>query len=75
MRTRNASRKTAVARATPIEEISALSWKANAANTEIMISAAAVTTRPLCRKPSITASRASMPCTYASRIRVVRKTW
>ena len=75
MRTRNASRKTAVASDTPIVLMSALSCEANAANTEIMMSAAATTTRPEWRKPSMTASRASMPWAYASRMRVVRKTW
>ena len=47
----------------------------NAANTEIMIIAAAATTRALLRNPSTTASRKSAPCTCASRMRVTRNTW
>lgn len=38
------------------------------------MTAAAVTTRALCRKPAITASVGSAPWTYASRIRVTRNT-
>ena len=37
--------------------------------------AAAATTRALLRNPSTTASRALIPCTKASRIRVTRNTW
>jgi hypothetical protein len=47
----------------------------NPANTEIMMIAAAVTTRAPCRKPATTASVGSAPWTYSSRIRVTRKTW
>ena len=51
------------------------SWSMNAANTAVMITAAAATTRALLRNPSTTASRGEAPCTWASRIRVTRNTW
>jgi hypothetical protein len=51
------------------------SWSMKAANTEVMMTAAAATTRALFRKPSTTASRVDAPCTCASLILVTRKTW
>ncbi len=47
----------------------------NAPNTEIMISAAAATTRAPWLKPIVMAPLADAPCTYSSRIRVTRNTW
>ena len=48
--------------------------RAKPAKTPIMMTAAAVTTRALCWNPMTTAWRAGVPWTYASRIRVTRKT-
>ena len=75
IRITNASRKTAIARAKPIDLMIGSSIRMNAPNTEIMMTAAAATTRALLRNPSTTASRVVAPCTCASRIRVTRKTW
>ncbi len=70
-----ASKKTATARAKPIDLMIGSSIRMNAANTEIMMTPAAATTRALLRNPSTTASWVDMPWTWASRIRVTRKTW
>ncbi len=43
-------------------------------NTATMISAAAVTTRPLCATPCVTAPAASPVCWWCSRIRLTRNT-
>ena len=45
------------------------------AKTEIMMTAAATTTRAELRNPSTTAALVEAPWTWASRIRVTRKTW
>ena len=74
MRTMNASRSTARARAKPITLMNGSSMSMNAANTEIMINAAAVTTRAPCLKPLDVALPAVFPCAQPSRMRVTRKT-
>ena len=75
MRTMKASNSTAVARANPMTLMSCWSINMKAANTLIMINAAAVTTRAPCLKPYTTAGPAFMPWWYPSRMRVTRNTW
>ncbi len=75
MRTTKASNSTATARAKPITLMNCSSMVMNAANTLIMMSAAAVTTRAPCLKPLDTAFWAVLPWTQPSRMRVTRNTW
>ncbi len=75
MRTMKASKSTAAASANPIDLMNELGSSMNAPNTEIMISAAAATTRAPWLKPIVMAPLADAPCTYSSRIRVTRNTW
>ncbi|BDH59611.1 hypothetical protein MTP03_45500 [Tsukamurella sp. PLM1] len=75
MRTTNASNSTAAARPKPISLMNTCSLSMNEANTEIMMIAAAVTTRaPYCT-PVTTDCVASPVCTNSSRIRDTRNTW
>ncbi len=74
IRTRNASMSTPVASAKPIDFTTVSDENTKPAKTLAMMIAAATTTRELCRNPSTTASSGSAPCTWASRIRVTRKT-
>lgn len=74
IRTTKASSSTAVASPNPIILIMDSLSPMNPANTAIMISAAATTTRALCRNPDVTAWSGVSPWTYASRIRETRKT-
>ena len=63
IRTMKASKRTATASAKPIDWMSAWSCRMNAAKTEIMMIAAAVTTRALKRKPSMMECFAEAPWT------------
>ncbi len=74
MRTTKASKRTAIARPKPIILIMASFSRTKPEKTLIMMIAAAATTRPPWVKPVVTESAADCPCTYASRIRVTRKT-
>jgi hypothetical protein len=74
MRTTNASHTMATARPSPIILTRGWLLVAKPPKTEVMISAAATTTRALCRNPVTTAARASSPWAYASRARETRKT-
>jgi len=74
MRTMNASKKTAMASEKPIILIICSLEPMKPENTAIMITAAAVTTRAPCLKPVTMAWPGFSPWTYASRIRVTRKT-
>ncbi len=47
----------------------------NPLNTAIMMMPAAVTTERPARTPAVTAARAGVPCTYASRMPEVMKSW
>ena len=73
-RTTNASSRTAAARPKPISLTRMSVLVMNPAKTEIMISAAATTTRALPENPEITAGRGRSPCVCASLIRDTRKT-
>ena len=75
IRTTNASKKTAAANAKPMDLMNESGSAMNAANTEIMMTAAEVTTRAPYLKPLTTASLAAAPCTNSSRMRETRNTW
>ena len=75
MRTMKASKNTAAASAKPIDLMNEFGSAMKAPNTEIMMTAAALTTRAPWLKPMVTASFALAPWTYSSRIRVTRNTW
>lgn len=75
IRTRKASMKMPSANASPIDLMIGSEDRTKPPKTEIMISAAAVTTRALWRKPSRTASTGAAPKVTSSRMRETRKTW
>jgi hypothetical protein len=74
MRTTNASMNTPMASPNPIDLMTGSGLKAKPANTHVMITAAAVTTRAPCPTPETTASSAEPECTKSSRIRDTRNT-
>lgn len=74
MRTTKASMATPTANANPSDLMIGSGASRKPAKTDIMISAAAVTTRDPCRMPATTASSGPAPCAYASRMPVTRKT-
>ena len=74
MRTTNASMATPMARAKPIDLMIGSSTSMKPAKTEVMISAAAVTTRAPWPMPLMVASVGVAPCTKSSRIRDTRNT-
>ena len=73
-RTTVASRKIAVAIPTPMTFRITSGLGTNATNTAIMMAAAAVITRAVPAKPSVTARWLSPVRTHASRIRLTRNT-
>ena len=75
MRTTRASNRMPMASANAIGPICAEPLNTKLENTEIMISAAARTTRAPWANPRRTAGVGSAPCTCSSRIRDTRNTW
>ena len=79
IRTRKASNSTAADIANPIDFATVSGISMNAEKTEIMMTAAEVTTRAPWEKPVITAdwapTRFWSPIAYSSRIRVTKNTW
>ena len=75
MRTTKASNSTPIAMPRPMGRIMVISEKTKPPNTAAMMIAAAVTTARPWRTPATTASRAEAPCTYASRMPLVMKSW
>ena len=73
-RTISASRKTALARLRPNSLITRSSPSMNDRNTQIMITAAALITRPVSAMPSAVARVASLWRTHSSRTREIRNT-
>ena len=65
---------TPTASAKPIDLMTGSSTRTKPAKTDIMMSAAAVTTRAPWPMPLMVACRAVSPCTKSSRIRETRKT-
>ena len=74
VRMTNASRNTATARPMPNSLTVRSSPSANEANTQTMIVAAAVITRPVLARPLATASEALRPRTHSSWMRDIRNT-
>jgi hypothetical protein len=71
----NASSATAAASPMPNSATSRWPMNENVTNTQIMIVAAAVMTRPVSVCPVRTACRLSPLCAHSSFIRLTRKTW